>query len=39
MEGRLLINNLHDVDADVKAKATAYFMAAKTAEENLEKYE
>jgi len=39
MEGRILISNLHDVDTQVKQKATAYFRSAKEAEESVVYYE
>ncbi|CDW78919.1 UNKNOWN [Stylonychia lemnae] len=39
MEGRILISNLHDFDTQVKQKATAYFRAAKDAEESVVYYE
>lgn len=39
MEGRILINNLHEIDQQVKQKAIAYYMAAREAEEAVAYYE
>eukprot|EP00347_Sterkiella_histriomuscorum_P008514 403344811 len=39
MEGRILIQNLHDIDSQVKQRAIAYFRAAKEAEEAVIYYE
>jgi hypothetical protein len=39
MEGKIVLNNLFNMDANVKAKATAYYRAAKEAEEAMAKYE
>jgi len=39
MEGRILISNLYDVDAQVRDKAKDYFFASKQAEESVAFYE
>lgn len=39
MEGKIVLNNLFNMDAQVKTKATAYYRAAKEAEEAMSKYE
>lgn len=39
MEGRIVLSNLNDIDMQLKAKASAYFVSAKEAEEALAKYD
>jgi hypothetical protein len=39
MEGRIVLSNLNDIDIQLKAKATTYFVSAKEAEEAMVKYD
>ena len=39
MEGRIIIANLNEIDQELKGKAAAYFLSAKEADENTNKYE
>lgn len=39
MEGRILISNLHNTDAEVQQKATNYFTSSREAEEAVARYE